>query len=67
VEQVLGTDIQHIAPKSFETKTSAYIFGVNDAALTSVRNGIVMNSRFEEAFDNGWLFPALGCYKANFE
>jgi hypothetical protein len=49
------TKCAHIVPKSFETKNLAYIFGANDAALTSVRNGIIMNSKFEEAFDNGWV------------
>lgn len=49
------TKCAHIVPKSFETKNLAYIFGANDAALASVRNGIIMNSKFEEAFDNGWV------------
>ncbi len=49
------TKCAHIVPKSFETKNLAYIFGTNDAALASVRNGIIMNRVFEEAFDNGWV------------
>jgi hypothetical protein len=49
------TKCAHIVPKSFETKNLAYIFGANDAALASVRNGIIMNCKFEEAFDNGWV------------
>jgi hypothetical protein len=49
------TKCAHIVPKSFETKNLAYIFGANDAALASVRNGIIMIRPFEEAFDNGWV------------
>lgn len=49
------TKCAHIVPKSFETKNLAYIFGANDAALASVRNGIIVNRKFEEAFNNGWV------------
>jgi hypothetical protein len=49
------TKCAHIVPKSFETKNLAYIFATNDAALACVRNGIIMNRKFEEAFDNGWV------------
>jgi hypothetical protein len=49
------TKCAHIVPKSFDTKNLAYIFGANDAALCSIRNGIIMSRVVEEGFDNGWM------------
>jgi len=49
------TTCAHIVPKSFDSRELGYIFGAGDAALSSVRNGIVMYRTIETAFDNGWI------------
>lgn len=49
------TRCAHIVPKSFDSRELGYLFGAGDAALESVRNGIVMYQTIEGAFDNGWV------------
>jgi hypothetical protein len=49
------TKCAHVAPKSFETRILAYLFGANDAALANPRNGIILHQHIESGFDNGWL------------
>ena len=53
----LANDIKcaHIIPKSFAVKELDYMFGTNDAALESQRNGLMMRSTIEEAFDDGYI------------
>lgn len=43
----------HIVPKSLKTKNLGYIFGAQDAALCSPRNGLIIYQVIEVAFDNG--------------
>ena len=53
----LATDVKcaHIIPKSFANKELDYIFGTNDAALESQRNGLMISSTIEQAFDDGYI------------
>ena len=52
---VAKTRCAHIVPKCFETKNLAYLFGTQDAALSSARNGLIMHKTVEKAFDNNWI------------
>ena len=45
----------HIVPFCFESKQLSYMFGADDAALHSPRNGLFLNKVIEAAWDNGWL------------
>ena len=45
----------HIVPFSFESKELSYLFGVEDSALTSAKNGLFFNRVVEAGFDNGWI------------
>lgn len=49
----LGIKCAPIVPFSFETTQLAYMFGTEEAALRSPRNGLMLASPIEEAFDNG--------------
>ncbi|KAL8644093.1 MAG: hypothetical protein Q9226_007938 [Calogaya cf. arnoldii] len=42
----------HIIPFSWDTKELAYLFGSDEPPLTSPRNGLSMQAKLEEAFDN---------------
>ena len=52
-EESLGIKCAPIVPFSFETTQLAYMFGTEEAALRSPRNGLMLASPIEEAFDNG--------------
>ena len=52
-EETLGIKCAPIVPLSFETTQLAYMFGTEEAALRSPRNGLMLASPIEEAFDNG--------------
>ena len=43
----------HIVPFSFDVKELSYMFGAEEAALRSPRNGLMLHKSIEEAFDNG--------------
>ncbi len=45
----------HIVPFSFNTKDMAHMFGSDEPPLTSRRNGLSLQNKIEEAFDNCWL------------
>ncbi|KAL9032102.1 MAG: hypothetical protein Q9180_006700 [Flavoplaca navasiana] len=45
----------HIIPFSWDTKELAYLFGSNEPPLTSPRNGLSLQAKLEEAFDNCWV------------
>ena len=49
------TKCAHIVPFSFEAKELGHMFGTEKAALESPRNGLVLASKIEEDFDNGWI------------
>ena len=49
----LGIKCAPIVPFSFETTQLAYMFDPEEAALRSPRNGLMLASPIEEAFDNG--------------
>ncbi|KAI4216439.1 MAG: hypothetical protein L6R36_009340 [Xanthoria steineri] len=48
-----GVKCAPIVPFSFETTQLAYMFGTEEAALRSPRNGLMLASPIEEALDNG--------------
>lgn len=50
-----NTKCAHIIPKSLDSKNLAYLFGTDDAALESERNGLILQRSIEKAFDNGWI------------
>ena len=45
----------HIVPFSFNTKDMAHMFGSDEPPLTSMRNGLSLQNKIEEAFDNCWV------------
>jgi hypothetical protein len=45
----------HIVPFAFDTKELSYMFGVEDAALKSEKNGLFLNKVIEAGFDSGWI------------
>ena len=45
----------HIVPYSWNTKDMAHMFGSDEPPLTSKRNGLSLQSKIEEAFDNCWI------------
>lgn len=45
----------HIVPFSFNMKELSYMLGAEEAALQSPRNGLMLHSTIEEAFDNGYV------------
>ena len=45
----------HIVPYSWNTKDIAHMFGSDEPPLTSKRNGLSLQSKIEEAFDNCWI------------
>ena len=45
----------HIVPFSFDMKELSYMFGAEEAALQSPRNGLMLHKTIEEAFDNGYV------------
>jgi HNH endonuclease len=45
----------HIVPQSFDTKSMAHIFGTDEPPLQSRRNGLSLQAKIEEAFDNCWI------------
>jgi hypothetical protein len=45
----------YIVPPSLDSRELAYTFGVSDAAVGCVRNGIIMNGLVKRAFDMGWI------------
>ena len=54
---VSGGDMKcaHIVPFSFDVKELSYMFGAEEAALQSPRNGLMLHKSIEEAFDNGYV------------
>ncbi|KAL8994703.1 MAG: hypothetical protein Q9169_005406 [Polycauliona sp. 2 TL-2023] len=48
-----GIRCAHIVPFSFDSKQLPYMFGTEEAALRSPRNGLMLFQPIEEAFDNG--------------
>ena len=44
----------HIVPFCFDCKELSYMFGTDDAALSSCRNGLFLNKFIERGWDNGW-------------
>ncbi|KAL9099167.1 MAG: hypothetical protein Q9163_005293 [Psora crenata] len=49
----------HIVPSSFDVKELSYMFGTEEVALESPRNGLMLHKMIEEAFENGdvAIFP----------
>ena len=45
----------HIVPFSFHTKEMGHMFGSEEPPLTSRRNGLSLQTKIEEAFDNCWV------------
>ena len=45
----------HIVPCSWNTKDMAHMFGSDEPPLTSRRNGLSLQTKIEEAFDNCWI------------
>ena len=45
----------HIIPFSFDTKEMGHMFGSDEAPLTSRRNGLSLQTKIEEAFDDCWI------------
>ena len=45
----------HIIPFSFHTKEMGHMFGSDEPPLTSRRNGLSLQGKIEEAFDNCWV------------
>ena len=60
-EWELANDIKcaHINPKSFAVKELDCMFGTNNAALESQRNGLMIRSTIKEAFDNSYIAIVL--------
>ena len=58
-DESLGIKCAPIVPLSFETTQLAYMFGTEEAALRSPRNGLMLASPIEEAFDNGEIAIVL--------
>ena len=45
----------HIVPYSWNVKDMAHMFGSDEPPLTSRRNGLTLQKKIEEAFDNCWI------------
>lgn len=45
----------HIIPFSWNTKDMAYMFGGDEPPLTSKRNGLSLQTKIEQAFDDCWV------------
>lgn len=45
----------HIIPFSWNTKDMAHLFGSDEPPLTSRRNGLSLQKKIEEGFDNCWV------------
>lgn len=45
----------HIVPYSWDTKHMAHMFGSDEPPLQSRRNGLSLQNKIEEAFDNCWI------------
>ena len=45
----------HIVPFSFHIKEMGHMFGSDEPPLTSRRNGLSLQAKIEEAFDNCWI------------
>ncbi|KAL8903424.1 MAG: hypothetical protein Q9171_007408 [Xanthocarpia ochracea] len=45
----------HIIPFSWNTKDMAHIFGSDESPLTSKRNGLSLQTKIEQAFDDCWV------------
>ena len=45
----------HIIPFSFHIKEMSHMFGSDEPPLTSRRNGLSLQAKIEEAFDNCWV------------
>ena len=45
----------HIVPFCFNSTELSYMFGADDAALHSCRNGLFLNRVIEKGWDNGWV------------
>jgi hypothetical protein len=45
------TKCVHIVLPSLDSKELGYAFGVGDAAVACVRNGVIMNSQAKRAFE----------------
>ena len=45
----------HIIPFSFHIKEMGHMFGSDEPPLTSRRNGLSLQAKIEEAFDNCWV------------
>ena len=45
----------HIVPYSWDNKEMAHMFGSDEPPLTSKRNGLSLQTKIEEAFDNCWI------------
>ena len=45
----------HIIPFSFHIKEMGHMFGSDESPLTSRRNGLSLQAKIEEAFDNCWV------------
>ena len=45
----------HIIPFSWNTKDMAYMFGGDEPPLTSKRNGLSLQTKIEQAFDDCWI------------
>jgi hypothetical protein len=52
-----GSDVKcaHIVPYSWSNKDLAHMFGSDEPPLTSRRNGLSLQKKLEEAFDNCWI------------
>ncbi|KAL8682944.1 MAG: hypothetical protein Q9186_001023 [Xanthomendoza sp. 1 TL-2023] len=45
----------HIVPFWFDSKELSYMFGADDSALHSRRNGLFLHRVIEKGFNNGWI------------
>lgn len=49
------TKCAHIVPYSWDSKHLAHMFGGDEAPLQSQRNGLSLQKKLEEGFDNSWF------------
>ena len=45
----------HIVPYSWNTKDMGHMFGSDEPPLSSKRNGLSVQAKIEECFDNCWI------------
>lgn len=45
----------HIVPYSWDSRALGQMFGTDEDPLVSPRNGLSLQSKIEEGFDNGWI------------